>query len=106
MPIPKAEFLKYPFSGIKSLILEGFAKGSIVIIFLQFMMNYPARDKRMIEANRKTKPAVFVAENVKCLLACDFGRTVLDDFALPEYTVTSQVCLASGLGVPRTVNGL
>ena len=57
--------------------------------------------KRMIEAIRKTKPAVFVAENVKGLLACDFGRKVLDDFALPEYTVTSQVCLASGLGVPQ-----
>ena len=57
--------------------------------------------KRMIEAIRKTKPAVFVAENVKGLLACDFGKKVLDDFALPEYTVTSQVCLASGLGVPQ-----
>ena len=57
--------------------------------------------KTMIEAIRKTKPAVFVAENVKGLLACDFGRKVLDDFALPEYTVTSQVCLASGLGVPQ-----
>ena len=57
--------------------------------------------KRMIEAIRKTRPAVFVAENVKGLLACDFGKKVLDDFALPEYTVTSQVCLASDWGVPQ-----
>ena len=35
--------------------------------------------RKMIEAIRKTKPAVFVAENVKGLLACDFGRKVLDD---------------------------
>ena len=57
--------------------------------------------KKMIEAIRKTKPAVFVAENVKGLLACDFGRKVLDDFALPGYTVTSKVCLASRMGVPQ-----
>ncbi len=57
--------------------------------------------RRMLEAIRKTKPSVFVAENVKGLLACDFGQQVLDDFALPGYTVTSQVCLASGWGVPQ-----
>ncbi len=55
----------------------------------------------MIEAIRKTKPAVFVAENVKGLLACDFGQKVLDDFALPEYCVTSRVCIASQWGVPQ-----
>ena len=57
--------------------------------------------KRMIEAIQKTKPAVFVAENVKGLLACDFGQRVLNDFDLPGYTVTSQVCLVSEWGVPQ-----
>ena len=57
--------------------------------------------ERMIEAILTTQPTVFVAENVKGLLACDFGRKVLADFALPGYTVTSQVCLASNWGVPQ-----
>ena len=57
--------------------------------------------KRMIEAIQKTRPAVFVAENVKGLMACDFGQKVLGDFALPGYTVTYQVCLASEWGVPQ-----
>ena len=57
--------------------------------------------KHMIEAIHKTKPMVFVAENVKGLLACDFGQKVLDDFTLPGYTITSQVCLASEWGVPQ-----
>ena len=57
--------------------------------------------KRMIDAIHKMKPSAFVAENVKGLLACDFGQKVLNDFALPGYTVTSQVCLASNWGVPQ-----
>ncbi len=57
--------------------------------------------KRMIEAIERMNPIVFVAENVKGLLACDFGTQVLEDFRIRRYTVVSQVCLASDWGVPQ-----
>ena len=57
--------------------------------------------KKMINAIKKLKPSVFIAENVKGLLACDFGQKVIDDFSLPGYKVAHQICLASNWGVPQ-----
>ncbi len=56
---------------------------------------------RMLDAIRHSRPSAFVAENVKGLMACDFGRRVLDDFNIPGYTVTHRVCVASEYGVPQ-----
>lgn len=57
--------------------------------------------KFMIQAIEKTKPKVFVAENVRGLLSTDFGNRVLNDFNLEDYTVTYNLYLASDYGVPQ-----
>ena len=57
--------------------------------------------RTMIEAIEKTKPKVFVAENVRGLLSSEFGNRVLSDFNLSEYTVTYSLYLASDYEVPQ-----
>lgn len=57
--------------------------------------------RTMIEAIEVTKPAVFVAENVRGLLSSEFGNRVLSDFNLPGYTVTCSLYLASDYEVPQ-----
>ena len=57
--------------------------------------------RKMIEAIERTRPMVFVAENVRGLLSCEFGDQVLSDFDLPGYAVTTKVLLASSFGVPQ-----
>ena len=57
--------------------------------------------RKMIEAIERTRPKVFVAENVRGLLSCEFGDRVLSDFDLPGYAVTTKVLLASSYGVPQ-----
>ena len=56
---------------------------------------------KMIEAIEHTRPKVFVAENVRGLLSCEFGDRVLSDFDLPGYSVATKVLLASSYGVPQ-----
>ena len=56
---------------------------------------------KMIEAIERTRPAVFVAENVRGLLSCEFGDQVLSDFHLPGYAVSAAVLMASSFGVPQ-----
>ena len=55
----------------------------------------------MVEAIKRLRPAVFIAENVRGLLACGFGRQVLSDFEIDGYTVAARVCLAADYGVPQ-----
>ena len=55
----------------------------------------------MVEAINRLQPAVFVAENVRGLLTCDFGQQVLSDFQILGYAVTHQMCLAADYGVPQ-----
>lgn len=60
--------------------------------------------EQMIEVIRRTKPTVFVAENVKGLLMSSgkpFFDAMLRDFALPGYTVTHRLYLAADYGVPQ-----
>ena len=57
--------------------------------------------RKMVEAIQQTQPTVFVAENVRGLLACDFGKQVLSDFDLEGYSITAKVLLASCYGVPQ-----
>ena len=61
--------------------------------------------KAMIEAIRKTRPTVFVAENVKGLLLSrtrEFYRRVLADFAdLEGYQVSDHLYMAADFGVPQ-----
>ena len=57
--------------------------------------------RKMVEAIERMQPRVFVAENVRGLLACDFGQQVLSDFDLKSYSVTAKVLLASSYGVPQ-----
>ncbi len=57
--------------------------------------------RKMIEAIEKTKPRVFVAENVRGLLSCGFGQRVLSDFDLDGYALAATVLLASDYGVPQ-----
>lgn len=56
---------------------------------------------KMIEAIEKTRPEVFVAENVRGLLSFDFGQRVLSDFDLDGYALATTVLLASEHGVPQ-----
>ncbi|HEX4487379.1 MAG TPA: DNA cytosine methyltransferase [Terriglobales bacterium] len=61
--------------------------------------------RAMLEGIRKTRPKVFVAENVKGLLMKHHHRAihqVVEDFEALGYTVTYQLYLASHYGVPQT----
>ena len=58
----------------------------------------------MIEVIRRTKPRVFVAENVKGLMMAHgkaFFEQMLSDFALPGYKVVHRLYLASDYSVPQ-----
>ncbi len=57
--------------------------------------------RKMIESIERTRPKVFVAENVRGLLSCGFGARVLSDFEIPGYAVASDLLLASSYGVPQ-----
>ena len=60
--------------------------------------------RRMIEVIEHCNPAVFVAENVKGLLMSHgrrFFERMLADFALPGYSVSHKLYLASEHGVPQ-----
>ena len=61
--------------------------------------------KAMLEVIRRTRPKVFVAENVKGLLMShgrDFYREMLADFsALEGYQVSDRLYLAADFGVPQ-----
>ncbi len=59
--------------------------------------------KAMIEGIRRTKPKVFVAENVKALLRHEgWLRQVLHDFESLGYKVHCQLYRAADFGVPQT----
>ncbi|MDE0417477.1 MAG: DNA cytosine methyltransferase [bacterium] len=60
--------------------------------------------KYMISAIERTKPRIFVAENVKGLLQAhgkDFLDTMLSDFAATGYRVSHRLYLAADYGVPQ-----
>ena len=60
--------------------------------------------EQMIRVIRRTKPRVFVAENVKGLLMSHgkpFFDRMLADFSLPGYTVSHKLYLAADYGVPQ-----
>lgn len=59
----------------------------------------------MAEVIRRTKPKMFVAENVKGLLTIDNGGAIdiiKDDFAALGYYVNNKLLLAADYGVPQT----
>ena len=61
--------------------------------------------RAMIEGIKKTRPKVFVAENVKGLLMKGHERSVrqlMDDFNSLGYRVSLHLCLAANYGVPQT----
>jgi DNA (cytosine-5)-methyltransferase 1 len=59
--------------------------------------------KAMVEAIRRTKPKVFVAENVKALLRHKtWLQQVLSDFRALGYEVSCELYRASDYGVPQT----
>lgn len=61
--------------------------------------------KAMVEAIRRTKPRVFIAENVKGLLMKHNQKSleiVLNDFRSLGYEVTYQLVHAADYGVPQT----
>ncbi len=60
--------------------------------------------EQMIEVVRRTRPEVFVAENVKGLLMSHgkpFFDQMLADFSLPGYTVSHKLYLAADYRVPQ-----
>ena len=61
--------------------------------------------RAMLEGIKRTRPRVFVAENVKGLLMKDRGksiRKVVDDFGRLGYTVSYRLYLAANYGIPQT----
>jgi len=59
--------------------------------------------KAMVEAIRRIKPSVFVAENVKALLKHkEWLKQVVDDFEDLGYHVSYQLYQAADYGVPQT----
>lgn len=61
--------------------------------------------RAMIEGIKRTKPRVFVAENVKGLLMKGHERSVrqlLADFGGLGYEVSLHLCLAADYGIPQT----
>ena len=60
--------------------------------------------KSMVEAVKNTRPAVFVAENVRGLLSMDNGKAIekiVKDFAALGYSVTYKLHHAADFGVPQ-----
>ncbi|MYA16248.1 MAG: DNA (cytosine-5-)-methyltransferase [Gammaproteobacteria bacterium] len=60
--------------------------------------------RHMVEAIKRTKPRIFVAENVKGLLqshAREFYSAMLAEFEAPGYTVSPHLYKASDYGVPQ-----
>ncbi len=60
--------------------------------------------RSMAEVIRRTKPVLFVAENVKGLLTIDGGTAIdiiKDDFAKLGYNVNHKLLLAADYGVPQ-----
>jgi len=60
--------------------------------------------RSMAEVIRRTKPALFVAENVRGLLTIDNGKAIdiiKDDFAKLGYHVNHRLLLAADYGVPQ-----
>lgn len=60
--------------------------------------------EQMIHVIRRTKPKVFIAENVKGLLMShgkSFFDRMLADFSLPGYAVSHKLYLAADYGVPQ-----
>jgi len=58
----------------------------------------------MVEAVKKTRPAIFVAENVKGLLSMDNGeaiKTIIKDFGALGYSVVYKLHHAADYGVPQ-----
>lgn len=58
----------------------------------------------MVETVKRTRPAVFVAENVKGLLSMDNGnaiRKIVEDFAELDYSVVYKLHHAADYGVPQ-----
>ena len=61
--------------------------------------------RAMVEAVKRTKPKIFVAENVKGLLKHNNGkslRRVIDDFGMLGYNVACDLYQAADFGVPQT----
>lgn len=61
--------------------------------------------KSMIEVIQRTKPVLFVAENVKGLLTMNKGeavRIIMDDFAKEGYHISMNLYHAAEHGVPQT----
>ncbi len=60
--------------------------------------------KSMVEAVKKTRPAIFIAENVKGLLNIDSGKAIekiVKDFAELNYNVVYKLHNAADFGVPQ-----
>lgn len=60
--------------------------------------------KSMVEVIRRTRPLVFVAENVKGLLTMNKGqaiKTIIEDFEALDYHVSMDLYLAAEYGVPQ-----
>jgi len=58
----------------------------------------------MVKVVKKTKPLLFIAENVKGLLTMENGealKTIIKDFEALGYNVTHKLYLASDYGVPQ-----
>ncbi len=61
--------------------------------------------RSMVEVVRRTKPLIFVAENVKGLLSMDGGealKTIERDFAKIGYQISTQLYFAANFGVPQS----
>lgn len=61
--------------------------------------------QRMIEVIKRTKPMIFVAENVRGLLTMNNGeaiRTIIQDFEAIGYHVVYKLLTAADFGVPQT----
>ena len=61
--------------------------------------------KSMVEVIKRTRPIVFVAENVKGLLTYDKGRalkTIEQDFEKLGYTISTKLYHAAEYGVPQS----
>lgn len=59
----------------------------------------------MVEAIKRTKPKIFVAENVPGLLTHNNGKSlqrVIDDFGMLGYNVACDLYQAAAFGVPQT----
>lgn len=103
----KDKLLKNPIPLKADIVLGGFPCQDFSLAGKRRGFGNPKRGllyRSMVEIVKRTKPLVFVGENVRGLMSMDGGKaleTIVKDFAELGYHVVPKLYLAANFGVPQ-----